>query len=860
MSVPVRVERSGPFSGATLVPAGDVAISDLVEDGQQRSELEHHIEIGGGSLHLLEGAAVPTALLDRMTRLRHFAQTAAAAAGFPATTLAPADAGPDQLVRVDGLRIVAGVGVYAIHQSRDTGRAGSLRAWASGPLDRWSAFHSLYLDGSPPPPPPRPATVDHEGDDEVSSPFLLTPVQRQVVRRSRSEPVVLVSGAPGTGKSHTVVAIACDALARGESVLVTAKSDATVDALLDLLERAPGPVPVVFGSNERRDALAAGLAGGQLQPLSDHDVRSRLDKALAARRLESEATARMVDRLGAEVVFSQGRTTDERSRRLTPALFGPGTDLDDFARRFAQATGPVSGWWRRWRQRRLRRALWSQAGCAADTTAQTVEVALGLARAERAAAELAAAGGLALGSSWDELRHLGDAARDAAARWLAAEARSARRLNRSTLPAVAAVATALRSGRAARREQLSRIADDKLTRALPLWVGSLPDIDELLPPIVGCFDLVILDEASSIDQPLAAAALLRGRRGVVVGDPRQLRHVSFLADERLTEVVERHRLADRPLLASRLDVRRNSAFDVAAAATPVLTLDEHFRSDPHLIDFVASRLYDGSLRVATRAPSTVSKDCVDVVRLDGRRDRNGVVTAEVDRTLAELKRLRAVGEGSVGVITPFRAQADALEAAVMAAFTIDDLEALDLRIGTVHSFQGNERDHVIASIGVGPDEDGTTWRFVEDPHLFTVLVTRARNQMTVLVSADPPPGGLVADYLGRADAPPGLPPSRPPRADWTRLLADDLRAGGATAITSFPTGRHLVDLCIPGLGDVSVECDVDPDGPEAHVSRHLALARLGWEIVDAYPSRWADRRGELVVDLLRRHQAHQPNP
>ncbi|MEZ5204399.1 MAG: AAA domain-containing protein [Acidimicrobiales bacterium] len=71
---------------------------------------------------------------------------------------------------------------------------------------------------------------------------------------------------------------------------------------------------------------------------------------------------------------------------------------------------------------------------------------------------------------------------------------------------------------------------DALTAAVPLWIGTLGDIEDLLPARAGSFDLVILDEAAHIDQPSAAPALLRSRRAVVVGDPRQLRHVSFLAD------------------------------------------------------------------------------------------------------------------------------------------------------------------------------------------------------------------------------------------------------------------------------------------------------------------------------------------
>lgn len=372
----------------------------------------------------------------------------------------------------------------------------------------------------------------------------------------------------------------------------------------------------------------------------------------------------------------------------------------------------------------------------------------------------------------------------------------------------------------------------------------------------GFFDLVILDEASSIDQSLAVPALLRARRGVIVGDPQQLRHVSFLSDERLRSTITAHGLDSDPMLAARLDVRRNSAFDLGAGVSPVIVLDEHFRSDPHLVEFVARRLYAGTVKVATRAPSTTSKDCVSVVRVEGRRNNNGVVEAEVDRAMQELVRLRRAGANSVGLITPFRAQADALEEAALRAFTIDDLEALDLRVGTVHAFQGNERDIVVASLGVGPDQDGSSWRFLEDPHLFTVLVTRARREMTILMSADPPPGGLVADYLAQADSPPGDPLLGQPASRWVAELADDLRAGGVAVMPSYPTGRHVVDICVPdGPGDIAIECGIHPAGPDEHIDRHLSLLRAGWQLLEAFPSRWAERRGELVIELLRQIKA-----
>ena len=851
VTLPVRVDRP-VFGSLRLVPAGDVEITELVADRDRRYRLESDVQYGGGALEGLSGAAVPPALLGRLDGLRRFARAAAIAAGLPASRLVPAG---QALTRSDGLVIVAGVGVYAVHGTGTASRSGSLRAWAAGPLDRWTAFHSMYLDAPPP-------SGGDDGDSPavVESPYLLTPVQAQAVVRSRRDPVTLISGAPGTGKSHTVVAIACDALARGESVLVAAKSDATVDALLGLLERAPGPDPVVFGSNARREALAARLAAGQLQPLGD-DRLARADKErTAARAAEASLTSAIVDRLRAETLVAAGEGSHDEARRCAPRLFDPAVDHAEAARLLGEVSSPTRGWWAGRRRRRRLRALRLLAGCEEGVAIADVERALETARAARVAAHLVDEGGLDLSAAWDELRRLGDRARQATARWLAAETRSDARLNRSTLPAVAALATALRSGRAARREQLGRLDDDRLTRALPLWVGSLPDIDDLLPPIAGFFDLVILDEASAIDQPLAVPALLRARRGVVVGDPHQLRHVSFLSDGRLQDALEAHGVSAHPLLAARLDVRRNSVFDVAAGVAPVLTLDEHFRSHPHLVDFVAERIYGATVQVATRAPSTASRDCVKVVWTEGSRDRSGVVAAEVDWVIQELERLHALGMRSVGVITPFRAQADALEAAVLGRFSADDLERLDLRVGTVHAFQGNERDVVVASLGVGPDQDGAPWRFIENPHLFTVFVTRARRHLTMVVSGDPPAGGLMASYLAQADRPPGPPPDGAPVSQWVEDVAEDLRGGGVPVITSYPCGRHLVDICIEHPGDVAIQGTVHRDGPAAHVERHLALMRSNWQVLEAFPSRWSQRRGELIVDLVARVGASSTAP
>jgi hypothetical protein len=354
----------------------------------------------------------------------------------------------------------------------------------------------------------------------------------------------------------------------------------------------------------------------------------------------------------------------------------------------------------------------------------------------------------------------------------------------------------------------------------------------------------------------AAPALARAKRAIVVGDPRQLRHVSFVSDDAMEEAAAEHKLGSD--LARILDVRRNSLFDAAAAVSPVTWLDEHFRSIPHIIGFSDRKFYSGNLRLMTQHPGTETRDAIRTFPVTGQRDESGVNRSEVTATIAEVEALAAAGETSIGVISPFRAQADALEEAILGVFSPEDIERLGLRVGTVHAFQGNERDVVVASLGIAPDDAAGSLRFIQNPNLFNVLVTRARCEMIIVtsVTAADLPQGLLADYLRHADFAPrpmdsnGVPPG------WIGDLHQELVEYRVPVVAGYPVAGWSVDLAVgAGQDAIGVECAVHPDGPATHVEQHLALRRAGWRIVDAFQSRWlADAAGAaemLSKELLR---------
>lgn len=725
----------------------------------------------------------------------------------------------------------------------------TLRQWNGAALER-TAFAATYGIDEP--------GGDRADTDRVESSIVLNPAQRAAVADSRHRTVSVVSGPPGTGKTQTICAIALDAVERGESVLVGAPSAAAVEALVDLFNDIPGPDPVVFGATARRADLVARLGQGGGADIARSELEQRREALERATRARDDIAELVAERLSAERFANATSDTEMLlAQRVAPAWFAHNAPLDESrhvaATIASQPRGGLLGWFDRWRAERHLGRLNELAGANGETAVE-LERVLDIALARRAASGLRAEGGLDLEGVWPDLVDAEERRRAAHARWLHAFTHTTDRVGRAERAAMSSVAAAIRSGRRSRRSQLARLDGRELSRALPLWVGTIRDIDDLLPQSPGMFDLVIIDEASKLDQIATATATLRARRAVVVGDPKQLRHVSFLADDHIEAALNSSGL-DRST-RSRLDVRRLSAFDLAASAAPVRFLDEHFRSIPHLIDFSARRYYDGDLDIATRHPRVDDVRAIDVRRGDGTRGKGGLNPGEADEVLAVVGELATLDDPpTVGVVTPYRAQADHIAERVIAELSADTIDLLQLRTGTVHDFQGCEREVMVISPTIDARTSANSARFLNDDHVFNVMVTRARSRVVVTSSLRDVEhaSGAYGDYLRHARD--WSPRARDGSVDdlpsaLARALSDEFTARGVAHRTGYPAGTHRIDLVL-GSGEraLALHVGVHPDGPDAHIERRLELARLGWAQRDLFTTRWSDRLAELVVEL-----------
>ena len=302
-----------------------------------------------------------------------------------------------------------------------------------------------------------------------------------------------------------------------------------------------------------------------------------------------------------------------------------------------------------------------------------------------------------------------------------------------------------------------------------------------------------------------------------------------------------------------LDVAANSLFDVAAAASPITWLNEHFRSSPHLIQFSSERWYGNELQLMTQHPRNENRDAIDTYRVAGQRSgpTNG---AEVDAIIARLGELQHQNPGwSIGVVTPFHEQAGALEQAIVARFSYDEIRNMRLRVGTARGVQGTERDIILLSLLIDERDFAESLSVIEDRHLFNVMVTRARSRIEIFHSFDPGalPPGLLADWFQYEKRPPGIGQrSHAPNSRWTAELAQALELAGVRVVAGYPVAGWKVDLVV-GEGDSAfgVETTVHPDGPEAHIERHLTLRRAGWHLVSMFENSWLLKTQEAAIHL-----------
>lgn len=233
------------------------------------------------------------------------------------------------------------------------------------------------------------------------------------------------------------------------------------------------------------------------------------------------------------------------------------------------------------------------------------------------------------------------------------------------------------------------------------------------------FDYVIMDEASQVDIKTGALALSCAMNAVIVGDDKQLPNVvsqeealALQAIQLTYKVDDRYNEITHSFLQSCVEVFKD---------IPVTLLREHYRCHPKIIEFCNQHFYNGELVAMT--DDNAEDNVLQVVQtVEGNHARGHFNQREIDVIVQEVLP-QCADSGSIGIITPYRQQADEINKAL----------GKDIA-STVHKYQGRECDTIIMSM-----VDNKPTEFSDDSNLLNVAISRAKTHLYVVTNSNKMP-------------------------------------------------------------------------------------------------------------------------
>ncbi len=645
----------------------------------------------------------------------------------------------------------------------------------------------------------------------IPMPEVLSDAQNSVLQAAEDYPLSVASGPPGTGKSFTIACLALKEFSQGNSVLVVSQNQHAADVvrrkLIDRMGIEPGLTMLGSEQGVSRDAKQ------QIKLMLSRFYK--VDKPmLKTLRTKISDLIQQCDKLEADYLIS----VDEQSN--------------------ADGVGQVP---------KRRGAFWRF-----DRTRKTTgnpllfEQFLALEEQEQALRQAVI--------DLFRLRYE-----------LTAKELSNKPASKQSLQSFADSLTARNEHY--QEKYYDKVRFEHVLKAIPLWFCAVGNLNRVLPMDRQMFDLVIIDEATQCNMAVALPALQRARRAVIVGDQKQLKHVSFVSYQLQQKLAQQHGIDNSELS---IDFRNTSVLDYAMSACKLpqqsVLLDEHFRSHPQIIEFSNQEFYQSRLKIMTERPTNRQRS-IDVIRVEGRRLSKGLNKQEAASLLDKLKQIieiqRSLPETEVhtlGVLAFFSTQAEWLEKQVFDNISLNDMRRHNIRVGTPFSFQGEERDHMLISCSVDAKTGGGSYTYLNRDDVFNVAITRARDYQTLFVScaaSEVRSGSKLSAYLKYVDeyqAQVNLSDSRKHDA-FQSEICDWLTKRGIEIHKNYMVAGIHIDIMAVYHGHAVA---IDLVGFEGHLAGALSLTkfrllqRAGLESFLLPYKEWREQKEALLGALMLR--------
>ena len=445
---------------------------------------------------------------------------------------------------------------------------------------------------------------------------------------------------------------------------------------------------------------------------------------------------------------------------------------------------------------------------------------------------------------------------------------------RSALEAFRTAITKIGKGtgkRAAIFRQNARKASEIANQAIPCWIMPHWRISESLPAQLGCFDLVIIDEASQSDLS-ALPALLRAKKVLIVGDDKQVSpDGSFLEVDKIKNLMTRYLSNQVDIFRAQMDPGQSiyDLFKVVFAQSSTM-LKEHFRCVGPIIEYSKREVYNHELKPVRlpKASERLDPPLVDVLIEDGFR-KDDINIPEARFIVNEIKKICAdenMRYRTIGVVS-LLADKQTLEIWKMLEEEIGPelIKRHEIACGDARTFQGKERDIMFLSMIVSAG-DAQAQTKESTAQRFNVAASRARDRMYLVRSIEldqlSPSDRLRRNLISHFTAPFAQDEQSVGNlrmlceSDFEKEIYDVLTERGYRIIPQVKVGEYRIDMVAEGHNDtrLAIECDGDryhgADRWESDMNRQRILERVGWKFWRSFASNFVRYRQEVIKDLI----------
>jgi len=263
----------------------------------------------------------------------------------------------------------------------------------------------------------------------------------------------------------------------------------------------------------------------------------------------------------------------------------------------------------------------------------------------------------------------------------------------------------------------------KMQKVFPVFCSTCISTQKIGDPQT-YFDMTIIDEASQCNTAVSLVPIIRGKNLMLVGDPQQLNPVITLDKNINEELKAKYKVNEN------YDYIKNSIYKAYLASDSVsqeILLHNHYRCAKEIIEFSNKKYYNNQLSIK----SEIAKE-KPLVFCEVRENYSVEKNTSPDEAEKIVQYVKNHPDKKIGIITPFKNQKDLIDYKLRENH-LEDMASC----GTVHAFQGDEKDEILFSLALTNRTYSKTYDWLKNNReLLNVAVSRAKDKFVIFSNTE----------------------------------------------------------------------------------------------------------------------------